>query len=39
MRGVAMARVADMIRTKRDRKIAEEEAAAAADRAERGRDN
>lgn len=32
MRGVAMARVADMIRVKRDRKIAEEEAEAAANR-------
>ncbi len=39
MRGVAMARVADMIRTKRDRKIAEDEASAAADRAEEGRDH
>jgi hypothetical protein len=39
MRGVAMARVADMIRTKRDRKIAEDEAVAAADRAEEGRDH
>lgn len=38
MRGVSMARIADMIRTKRDRKIAEDEAAAAADRAEDGRD-
>jgi hypothetical protein len=38
MRGVAMARVADMIRTKRDLKIAEDEAVAAADYAENGRD-
>ncbi len=35
MRGVAMARVADMISTKRDAKIAEEEAEAAADKRRR----